>query len=100
MATVTVNNTKGSGESTESGYPRQDIPESKKTFAWCKQHIDYAVDHYRGQARRNRRRMQRNYNSYNGVEDKARTNYLLYTYGKKRNIGNFVDYRLGRTENH
>ena len=99
---VKSDNTK-EGAHSSSVFPRQDIPETqkdpktKKGLQWCEENVDYGVDVFKRQRNRNHLRLKRNYDSYNGVVNKRRTNYLTNTYGKK-NIGNFVDYRLGRTK--
>lgn len=91
------------GSYSHSVFPRQDIPETqkdpstKKGLEWCKQNIDYAIEIFKRQRNRNHARLDRNYNAYNGIVNKRRTNYLTNTYGKQ-NLGNFVSYRLGKTK--
>lgn len=98
---VTSRNTKE--DSRSARFPRQDIGEAKKNpktksgLKWCKENVDYAIEIFKRRARRDHDRLTRNYKAYNGVRDKKKTRYLTHTYGK-RNFGNFVDYRLGRSK--
>lgn len=100
---MAVTSTNEREDSTSTNFPRQDIPESdknpknKKGLKWCKQNVDYAIEIFKRKARRDHERLSRNYKSYNGVKDKKKIRYITHTYGK-RNFGNFVDYRLGRSK--
>ena len=79
-----------------SQFPRQDLPEIEKNKDWCKQVLDYAITVLNDQSNSNRlTKIQRMRNSYNGILDKRRTQYLTKTYGK-RIKGQFIDYRLGK----
>lgn len=85
----------------EQGYfPRQDIPEAKKTennMQFFKDCIDYGVQrhfYYRGKRDVRLRRM---YNDYNGLIDETKLWYLNKTYGPD-NIIKYVAYRLSNTE--
>ena len=75
-------------------FPRQDIPESKKTKEWCKKMLDYAVSQFE-YLNRNRERILRLRRAYNGTIDKRRIQYLTNTYGKKIKT-RFIDYKIGR----
>lgn len=89
-------------------YPKQDIPEAKKDQStkegkkWAKENIDYAIDIWQSNILSKSRRIKAGRDGYNGVVSDDSVRYLTHSVGsgdkEYRNIGNFVDYKLGRTK--
>jgi len=77
-------------------FPRQDIPETQKTQAWGKLHLDFAEDILRERTSDNRTATMR-YNSYNGIKTDESVAWLERAHGR-RNRAKYVAYRLGRTK--
>ncbi len=77
-------------------FPEQNIPISQKNSGWYKRHLDYAQDivvTYNGITGK----MDRLYNSYNGVKNSSSLAWLEKTYGKQ-NRAKYITYRVGRTK--
>ena len=77
-------------------FPEQNIPISQKDKNWYKRHLDYAQDivvTYNGITGK----MDRLYNSYNGVKNASSLAWLEKTYGKQ-NRAKYITYRVGRTK--
>lgn len=77
-------------------FPRQDIPEYKKTKAWGAEALNYA-EQILLNFNLSKQRMTRLYNVYNGIKDPLSIEWLTKTYGQE-NRSKFIAYRLGRTK--
>lgn len=80
-------------------YPRQDIPDAEKEKndkAWYKEHLYYA-ETILNLNRTKIAKMNRLYNSYNGITEAESIKYLVSTYGK-RNRAKYVSYRLSKVK--
>jgi hypothetical protein len=68
---------------TEGHFPKQNIPDSKKTPQWCKENIlaMLAYQNYTTKFNRERKKDYENYLIFNGVFDTKQFEYITNTYG-------------------
>ena len=68
---------------TQGIFPKQNIPDSQKTRAWCKDNIQAMLSYqnYTTKFNRERRKDYENYMLYNGVFDTKTFEYVTNTYG-------------------
>lgn len=68
---------------TQTVFPKQNIPDSQKTKEWCKQNIlaMLAYQSYTTKFNRERKKDYENYMLYNGVFDTKQFEYVTNTYG-------------------